>query len=592
MSDLNHYLKELDQLLQQQKADKLLAWFELVPEEYLSRVATRMAAYIQRMSVFHEHNQTDLNTVFKSIESFRPVTNFAVEWLVQLLLQHEEGLSSDNEHIAQACLMLLKVEYAMYGSMLVRARKNPDDWQAIGLCIHRLMFTQIYINVIRYMMYMAVPDKEWHNLHKLYILSAQYKLTDFTLTDDMHFIADRLSIANLYTFVLLLGCARLHQLPVKDILKACRCIISWVSMVSVSRHSHNHDNEIVVDVTSGSAPNFRRLFDHDQDAVFYYIHIEKLLENLEVKNTDEGSIYNRIKLTESLKNHLINAWSHYSEREERHVIDECVEATIGFRNIHYYLCGARELEGFLGDRAKLFIQFEEFEDIALMANEPDKNLWVHGLSDPRGHLVFGETPESYTFQRHFEPQAESRDDQGRKSAVKMIDRSLHGCCIEFDEPEALNIQADELIGFRNTHNHSHWQVGVVAWVRHIEDSVVHVGVRMLSTEAIPLGIDVPLDLGVSESYIAGILMPYEKRLGYNASILFVENYFHEQDVIKVSQRGLTKSLKLTRQVHSGENFIQIEFGYYVDDAESVPASSERDLDMNDIDLNVDVKIDR
>ncbi len=587
MSDINHYLKELDQLLRQNNAEKLLSWFELVPEEHLSKVASRLASHIQRMCVYHNEYKTDLNTVFKSIEFFRPVTNFAVEWLVQLLVQHDEGLSKKNEHIAQACLMLLKVEYAMYGSMLKRAQKNQDDWQTIGLCIHRLMFTQIYVNVIRYLLYMAIPDKEWHNLHKLFILANQHKLTDFTLTDDQHFIADRISINNLYTFALLLGCAGLHQLPVKDILKACRCIVSWVSLVTVSRKSHNLNNEIVVDVASGSAPNFRRLFENDEESIFYYLHLEKLLESLETKNTSDDDVFNKTHLTEELKGHLINAWSLYREREERVAVEENVEATYGIDNIHYYLCGGKDLYEFLGDRAKLSIQFNEYDDIALMAKELDEDLWSHGLSDPAGHLVFGATPESFSFQRHFEFTENDDSHNHVRISVKIVDKSLHGCCIEFNDKIALNIQANEVIGFRDANANSHWQVGMVAWVRHIEGDVFHVGVRILSTEAVPLGVDIPVRLGLDENYVPGILLPYENTLRVNASILLAGDCFHEEESIQVSQRGLVKNLRITKNLLKSEQYNHFECGYYLVDEEVNGLVADVDLEMIDIDLDID-----
>jgi hypothetical protein len=558
MNTTHKTLENFNSLFEQDRVQPLMAWIDSASTEELPIAYNKLAAHI-----FHTCGQIDdIERMYFQIEKFDAIIHHAITMLIQLYMAQGELLSKQNEDIANACKKLLKVQYRAYSIQLEYARKNADKKQLLATSIHRIMIIQLYLHMISYIMYNAIADKEWLNLHRLYIIAEQNNLSNFSVKNKYSYIQKTISISDLYTHALLMGCARLHTLNVSSILKALDFVFERAKLVCISRCSNGKDNEIAVDIATGSAPNFRKFHIETSQSDFRYLYLNKLLESM--KNiVVSNNVFNRCNLTEELKTHLVRAWGKHYTREKRVTVDKNIELTIGFSNLHYYLCGGKELKGFLGEQAELSIVYEEDELISVIEQQRSSDIWSPSISGPAGELIHVELPETLAFQRYFELNENININTHPKMSVRMIDQSLHGCCLELPKETIQHLTINDLVGFRDPQMNSHWQVGEITWFKIINDKVIQMGVRILGTESIPLAIDIPLHHGVHKNYTKGILLPFENTLKLCTGILTEETIFEEGECLKVAQKGLGKDMKLTSRIHQKERYTHFYCGFYV-----------------------------
>ncbi len=564
------YFQEFDQLLTQEDTKSLIDELSSVSVERLSVLYNKLAVHI-----FHsnEKNQ-DIERIRQQTEQFRPVVHYAVEQLLRLYLKQGDRLSRQNESVAISCKRLLNVQYKSYMILLEHARKRVEEKELLAIVIHRIMVIQLYLHIISYMMYNAIAGKEWLNLHRLFIIAKQNNLSDFSVEDEDCYVKNPVSVSELYSLSLLMGCASLHQLNVESIIKAVSCVFELASLVTISEKPQGLENEIAFDISSGAAPNFRKFFPENEHSVFQYLHLEKLLTTIKKHRTEGDTLFNKADFPDHLKSHLIEAWSKYRVREQRVVVNQELEATIGLGNIHYYLSGGRELKEFLGLSDDRSIVCEDETKISLIEQQQSDDVWSPGLSVPVHQLVNDDVKEAFSFQRYFEMSEDVDTETYTTFNIKKVDRSIGGCCLEFPSQVHFELSIGMLIGFRDAITRSHWQVGEIAWFKIVDDEKMHVGVRLLSTEAIPVGVDVSFVSGIQGNYTEGVLLPYENELKHLTSILVPDDIYDEGFFLKAVQKGLVNDLKLTNNIHQSEYFTQFNCGFYVPEIEQPDGESQ------------------
>ena len=552
------YFHEFDELLSQDDTGRIVEELAKAPAERLPVLYNKLAVHIFHANEGHR----GVDAIREQAEKIRVIVHFAIEQLLGIYMQQGELLSKQNEDIASACKRLLNVQYKAYMAVLDHARKREGETDMLAFAIHRIMVVQLYLHIINYIMYSAIAEKEWLNLHRLFIIARQNDVTDFTIEDEECYVRSPVSIAELYSLSLLMGCASLHQLPVTSIIKAVSCVYELANLVTISDKPQGVENELVFDISAGTAPNFRKFLCENEHSLLYYLHLEKLLEAMTRHRSEGDSLFNLAEFPETLKDHLIQAWSRYRVREERVIVDKLLEATIGFDNIHYYLCGGRELGEFLGLGSDRSVAFEENGDVAIIEDQLTGDIWPSRLSLPADHEITDEEKKSYAFQHYFEMVEDVDTGKHPVFNIKMIDQSPGGCCLEFHSDSHTHLAIGALVGFRDAAMSSHWQIGEVVWLKVIDEKKAHAGIRLLSTEAIPLGIDVSSHVNTQNNYSEGILLPYENSLKHLTSILLAEDHYEEGSLLKTVQKGLVNDLKLTNNILRNDHFAQFNCGIY------------------------------
>ncbi|MCB1615348.1 MAG: hypothetical protein KDI30_04975, partial [Pseudomonadales bacterium] len=421
--------------------------------------------------------------------------------------------------------------------------------------------------------YLPIPEKEWLLIHRLFFLSVQNKIAGFITADNIHFLGRKRSIANLYNLSLLLGCGRLNHLTPAQIRAAGKSLQDWCTLISISRQpSSTSDNQLVVDITSGSAPHFKKLFTSSANSVSCYLQVDKLIDTLDRLLPDEKSGDSKpaaasfgleeSTLDKNLIVHLRSAWSEYIYREIREETEEPLMVCTGFYNVHYHLCGGKTLKDFIGEKVSLSILYEEDEDIATIEKQRSTDVWSAFTTIPDGDLVFGEIPAEFNFQHFFPFNAEQADnDAFPETRVVMTDRSTKGCCLQWPQNTTDNIEVGELIGLRKDNKH-HLQIGEIAWKDLQEDGRFRTGIHILSSKAIPIAVDVPLSAGSNQNFAEAILLPAEEALGTQCtSFLSRPDYYKKGNYLSISQKGIEEKVHLSETVTDNAYFARFDCGF-------------------------------
>ena len=274
VADIDHYIDSFEHQWSQRDLLALTESFQEAPTEYLPALSFKLADHIT--AIHRECDEGNPSACYEKIENYRPLVHLAIESLLAYYINGEPR-KEESEDVGSACIALLTTQFNAY-AVVMKSVKSSQMKGLLAIVLHRLVSIQLYMHIIRYMMYVAIPDKEWLNLHRLFALAKREGLHEVGFIDEMGINREKTSVANLYSYGLLLGCSRTNQLSGSDILTIVRSIVLWIHHVEISTKPSGRKNEIVVDVSSGSAPNFRQFFDKEENSSFYYIQLEALLE--------------------------------------------------------------------------------------------------------------------------------------------------------------------------------------------------------------------------------------------------------------------------------------------------------------------------
>jgi len=486
-----------------------------------------------------------------------------------------EGIKDRAEAIQY--LQILGVETRVYDQLMQRI--DSTDIKLLSLILHQSMAALIHQHLIYYQHYLPIPEKDWLRINRLFYISIQKKISTFATADQIYFQGKNLSIQNLYSMSLLLSCGRLNQLSSKEISGICKSMPDWCTLVKLSRKpSSSSESQLIVDLSSGTAPNFKKLFSSSEKSFSCYLQVDSLIEKLDFllssdakkvaitasKKTVPVSIIGSQLLKPDVIKHLKLAWTEYIYREKRIKTDEAILACWGFKNVFFYLAGGQTLKQFIGAKASLSVVYSPDTDIATVEKERRVDIWSSFLSVPAGNHVTGVIPTEFNFQHYFQNKSPQKNMDHPVFTIKMTDSSSKGCRLEWTTPFNKSPEVGELVGLCKNISRGHWQVGEVAWKFQADSGEITTGIRLLSTMAIPVAVDVPLRLGNKENYASGILFPPEKQMGTRVVSLALSSLkLNAGEYVAISQKGIEENIYLNKPLKKNAFFESHECAFVI-----------------------------
>jgi hypothetical protein len=484
-------------------------------------------------------------------------------------ITNEAGITTQAQ--VQAYLRLLELEKSLYERIIELAslHEHPN----LALAIHRNIASLIHAQQIHYQHYLPIPDADWLKLHRLFHISLDLDITATATVDRVYYPVKPLTILNQYCMALLMGCGRLNHPTPAEILRLSHMLQAWCLLVNIDlKPFTDSEHQLVVDITSSSAPNFRKLLSPGEDSLCCYLRVDQLLAKLDSmlpKEQAKGSaifstppsasfLAGQKDLSHDVLRHLKSAWSEYIYREERTPVDELIEVCCGFEAIFFYLCGEKQLKDFIGAKVSLSIVYHESEDKATIEKQRSGDVWSAFLSKPDGILVSGDIPAEFNFQRHF-PGKGTPDASAPYPVhhIQMKDLSSRGCQLNWGKNSTVDPEVGSLIGICKNNRQSHWQIGEIAWKVVTSGGETATGVRLLSTSAIPVALDVPLRLARNQNYAEAILAPPEQALGTSTVSLLTQPLGMRQgEYLTISQKGIEEKIHLNQTVKLMDTYEQ------------------------------------
>jgi len=564
LKNLGTQTKSLLPLIHKQIANPITRWSNGLRKKPVIAALQELEQFVADL-LANQKEPAKLLNIIESIRSDLHQINAGSESIVNL-----EG--------AIACPRATDCEVKIYEQIMKLSSSAGND--IFALALHRCIAASIQRQLVYYYSYLPVPEKEWQRIHRLFYEAIQKNISHFVAVDKIYFIGRKLSILNLYSMSLLLGCGRLNHLSTEDISRVFKNMPNWCTLVGISSNPDGSSgNSLVVDLNTSSAPHFKKEGSLNGTTCLYYLKIEKLIENLDRLLSNETKTFSLLMkkiavpafsmesqvLNPDVIQHLKLAWTESSDNHQAIKTNENILVCCGFESIFFYLTGGKTLKEFIGDKASFSILYSQDSDVTSIEKHRSGDIWSSFLSVPIGIHVLGRIPEKLHFQNCFvhKNQAQKNTDPPVLT-LNMIDSSPDGCRLLWTNPSSASPDVGELVGLCTHASNRHWQVGEIAWKDQSSAGEITMGIHILSTIAIPIAVDVPLRHGSHENYTCGMLFPPEEQLGTETVSFALSSLELQQgEYVAISQKGIDEKIYLNKSLKANPFFESYECAFVV-----------------------------
>ncbi|HQQ63710.1 MAG TPA: hypothetical protein PLF22_09065 [Pseudomonadales bacterium] len=521
---------------------KLLAdWIAKLPKSNLPATAHLQMHVLKALD---EVNMQPMQK-FALLDVLRASAYQTVDGLTSGFMGSASGFSEEFKSIINQAMLLQGQLASSYTNVAITARLQGEQSLFImGSALHRAMMDQYLMLCFYLQLFLPVPQHLWRHMHRLFKVSEESQLLAHVMGDNVFASEQMLTIKQIYLAAVLMGCARCNQLHAEDVTITAKALKKWALHADVSKQQDaGKPHQLAVDVDSGHSPCFSLTENLDKGKNWRYLHTGKLVSYLQKQFGSAVKLGERnVTLPDNLLRHLIAAWSEYVERDNtRHERDDSVTSSIGMDSLHYYLTGAIEVERFIGETRQ--------------TPEPVAN---------RKLVVGDDVPEEFNF-RAYLPADINNIEQAKYPCfdVRVINESVGGYCLEWPLEIQSALLVGEVIGIKESFA-PYWKVGEIVWMRKTEENKVRIGVRTLSSEAIPLVAKVLHNIEQRGNHLPGMLLPKDPELGEARTTFLVPNVkLKTGEQLKVIQEGNEQAIQLLDPVKETSAYSQFDCAYLV-----------------------------
>ncbi|MCB1616855.1 MAG: hypothetical protein KDI30_12645, partial [Pseudomonadales bacterium] len=138
-----------------------------------------------------------------------------------------------------------------------------------------------------------------------------------------------------------------------------------------------------------------------------------------------------------------------------------------------------------------------------------------------------------------------------------------GYCLEWPDQYAPKLHSGEIIGVKEVYA-PYWKIGEIVWQKKTEEGLIKTGVRLLSSEAIPLVARIPQNMGNRGDNLSCFLLPKDVSLGLKQPTFLAPNVRLQMgEKIRIAQEGNEQSIQLMAPVKETTYYSQFECAYIV-----------------------------
>ena len=514
------------------RAQAVKAWAESIPATRISHTGVLLYQALPQIC----HLKTSAENRLDMLEAVRPYVQQCIQGLSKNFLNQPLILPEGPMKTAVVAQALQKHMTAGYCKVVQqlsgKARIGKSSDGKLELALHRTMSGYGLSLMRSYQLYTQIPLNTWRELHNLFRLAEYWQILDQPITDPLLQFVPAMTLAQCYIRSLLLACARPNQLRQNEVAICYNAIEEWAYLVKLQPlEQQKPDNLYLVNLSADSAPMHKSRFQAKSQDDVRELDTSQLIASLQKQqssNDGEDTVLTIAdNLTPVLKKHLIQAWSVTHKRSfERSPSQDNVEVCVGLSNLHFQTTNGLEFDDFLGIQA--------FEEIELGGTDP----WASSFSMSK--------------------QADPEDDENHPVfAVRVLDASPGGYCLEWRDHIPAQVKAGEILGLREKGRHR-WGLGVIRWVQQ-ELNATRMGVQLLAPKTTPYGASIEMPTGDYGDYLRVLMLPELKVANQPATLLTAFAPFQEYTRLILNAHGERFITQLQRRVFSTGSVSQFTF---------------------------------
>ncbi len=463
----------------------------------------------------------------------------------------------------------LALGYRITASQLVDgATKIPMLRQkAVALTLHRALSALNQMLYRAYLMYQPAATDTWQEIHTLFAFADQNNLCSKAFKDVFGSMGNECEITAVYRTICLMGLSDPSHLNQRAIQRLARAVEVWNQRCSVERglrpvkpNSYQfeiqlHEDEpprLIVEKTETTP-----------DYVFDLSRLKGWLSNTLKKNSGQREIVFSATAGESLildsrlVEQLVNIWGVRLERNyQRLDATHDLKLYVGLNDLHHLAANQQPF--------RLF--FEEVASHEMLRQGSSAGGWMSNRS---------------------------RDTTPVVQTAKVLNQSIGGYRLLFDDPNQLHIRVGELVAMRPASieaKDANWLIGVVRWMHAISTSQIEIGVGVIGTDALPA---VLCELDGQEKSVPPFrglwVTPFDEKDDAPGAVLLVPAFFHRNEAkVLVCRRSDSEvhndRVRLTGIVERTTEFVAYSFtNLGEEDLKAVPEDAKAPVeDFEDI----------
>jgi hypothetical protein len=544
----------------------------------------------------------DITSRFKILEHFRG----PVQYINKALKRHFFGqpfpLSGKSAKIAELAREL-QAEMAD-GYKIIIETSVSGFFPRVD---NRILLTSIH-RAIRYLglellnsyeIYTRAPKNVWSEIHHLYLFAEHNGLDGKPVKDPLNKKSRTATILDLYKHTLLLALCNPYRLPQKEIDKVYRKLEGWAQHSSLHfvDDIHNPPGLFSVNLEKDEAPSYYIANKINGTTYVRVLNTHELTRVIREEVVDTTDVYSEFSAFESSDDlhqdtlrRLILAWGAVPKRGFSRIGKKHdVKLTFGLNATHYYIAKGKV------DQPLHNMQFEENKIEKLAADKSDDGEKI--VFQERAHFSstpvqqFGETSRQpdvwelasnpslqvdsvFSFTSMANATPERFNPNGEKTKVAktpdpydaydalMTNESAGGCRLVWNNDKATKTVVGTIVGIQRTNEQleSQWTIGVIRWLKILDNQKMELGVEIFAPDALDVAIRKvnSNNGGTSPKYVRSLILPQLQNIKQPKTLLLPPTFILG-DELELRHENERIRIKLNRLLEATNTFCQFEF---------------------------------
>ena len=425
-----------------------------------------------------------------------------------------------------------------------------------------------------YQIYIQHRAGIWQDLHTLYALAAKHGLQAHQETDTTLQKPELTTVESTYKQILLLSLAGPYGLRQSEIRLVYNLLGRWAPFSRLlAAKDHDNIGFFSCHLASDDPPSYLVLKQRDSlDDGWRILDTSGMTEPANATLTelhDKPGLRNSLPGESTLKR-LMLAWGVMPERQAiRRRQEAPIQLVLGINAIHRLLsepelgdAGAAGRETHAPDREE-FLNDPTLERPTIIATRHPAGGKTAGGGgwQNSGTRSGGNHPLRGAFT--LEPQVTTADANKDLpvESWKMVDVSTGGYCLLWESNDVSSAQVGELVAIRTGTDGSGdgWTLGVIRWMKFTPERGLVLGAQLMASGATPARACLCADTSAAENKSLGILLPENKPLNQQASLLLPSLQFRTGCLSTLTRGGSDEKIMLVRQIENTGSFARFHF---------------------------------
>jgi hypothetical protein len=414
----------------------------------------------------------------------------------------------------------------------------------------------------------------WEDLHTLYALAAKHGLQAHRETDTTLQKPDLTTVEIAYKQILLLSLSSPYRLRQGEIRLVYNLLGRWAPFSRLlAAKDHDNIGFFCCHLASDDPPSYLLLRQRDRlDDDWRILDTSGMTEpaNATLSETRNKPNLRNTLPGESTLNRLMLTWGVMPERQAtRRRQESPVQLVLGITAIHRLLtepgsgeAGPATSATQVPERADFLVDPTLERPTVIATNHPARGNAVGGGSWQNNRAFpDGNHPLKGAFALEPQSSIAGMDRAVTIESWKMVDVSAGGYCLLWESNDISTAQVGELVAIRTGARGSNddWTLGVIRWMKFTPERGLVLGVQLIASSATPVRVCSCADKSEAENKSLGILLPENKTLDQQTSLLLPSLQFRTGCVSTLTREGGDEKIMLVRQMENTGSFAQFHF---------------------------------